>query len=403
MAKFAFVVPPFSGHVNPTLSLGAALLQQGHAVAWISLDESLQERLPAGGELLPVRYEELDEKKKANQEYLQLISSKNVYGIESVKFLYEDVLIPLNRYMYDGIVHQLQHYQPDVVINDHQLFSGAIAAWNLQLPYATSVTAPAALKVMEDLPKIHEWELRQIVGLQQELGIAGEKSIVCSEQMTLVMTTREFFGGSAPAPYFRFIGPVIQNRRQAGGFDWDAFHAMGNRPRVLVSIGTTFEHSHKKDFFSKVTEALGNQPVSVIVVSDPGLFEQWPANFLVQARVPQLELLPHLDAVICHGGHNTVCETLSHGLPLVVIPIAYDQSYVAGRVVQVESGVRLNFKRFKAAHLSDAVEQVLHNPAYREAAQRMQQSFAQAGGAAEAARLLETLVAAKKNKNSLVV
>ena len=64
MSKFAFIVPPFSGHVNPTLSLGASLLQNGHEVAWISLDESLRERLPSGGELLLIRYDEMDEKKK---------------------------------------------------------------------------------------------------------------------------------------------------------------------------------------------------------------------------------------------------------------------------------------------------------------------------------------------------
>jgi UDP:flavonoid glycosyltransferase YjiC (YdhE family) len=70
----------------------------------------------------------------------------------------------------------------------------------------------------------------------------------------------------------------------------------------------------------------------------------------LQRQVPQLELLPHLDAVVCHGGHNTVCETLMNGLPMVVIPIAYDQSHVAGRVFRVGAGERLNFNRFKANH-----------------------------------------------------
>jgi MGT family glycosyltransferase len=130
----------------------------------------------------------------------------------------------------------------------------------------------------------------------------------------------------------------------------------------------------------------------VVVVSDPSLFEEWPENFIVQERVPQLELLPHLDAVVCHGGHNTVCESLSHGLPLVVIPIAYDQSHVAGRVIQVESGIRLNYKRFKAVHLQTAVWEIIRNPVYKEAAQRIQQSFEESGGATTAANLLEELV-----------
>lgn len=64
MAKFVFVVPPLTGHINPTLSIGAALLQRGHEVAWISLDKNLSTKLPVGGELLLIQYDQTDEEKK---------------------------------------------------------------------------------------------------------------------------------------------------------------------------------------------------------------------------------------------------------------------------------------------------------------------------------------------------
>lgn len=192
MASFAFIVPPLMGHINPTLSLGAALLQRGHRVGWIGLDATLAGKLPEGGELLHIQYDQDDAAKKDNEQYLDQITKKNVSGIESIKFLYEDVLIPLNRFMYDGIVSILQRFQPDVIIHDHQLFAGAIAAYQLEIPYATSVTAPAAIKMMEDLPGIHEWEIRQIVGLQQELGIPGDTSVATSEALTLVYTSKAF-------------------------------------------------------------------------------------------------------------------------------------------------------------------------------------------------------------------
>jgi MGT family glycosyltransferase len=379
------------GHINPTLSLGTELLQRGHRVGWISLDATLEARLPEGGELLLVQYDQNDIDKKNSEQYLDQITKKNVSGIESIKFLYEEVLIPLNRFMLEGIMTLLGTFKPDVIINDHQLFAGAIAAYLQKIPYATSVTAPAAIKMMEDLPGVHEWEIRQIVGLQQECGIQGEDSIACSEALTLVYTSKDFFGEMSLPAQYKFVGPVIRHRNALSDFNWERFHQMATHPRILVSIGTTFDHTYKKEFFGKVIEALGNEPVSVVVVSDAALFDTWPENFLVQEKVPQLELLPHLDAVVCHGGHNTVCETLSHGLPLVVIPIAYDQSHVAGRVVQAESGVRLNYKRFKAAHLKTAVWEVLSNPAYKQAAQHIQYSFEQAGGAATAVDLLEKL------------
>lgn len=389
MAKFVFVVPPLTGHINPTLSLGTVLLERGHQVGWISLDQSLAEKLPPGGELLLITYDENDQQKKEAEKYLDIITQKVVYGIDSVKFLYEEVLIPLNRHSYDGIASLLDQYQPDLVINDHQMFAGAMAAINKNLPYATSVTAPAALKVMDELPKVHEWEVNQIVALQKEFGIPESKEIACSDLLTLIFTSKDFFGEMELPAHFRFVGPVFTRRKGEIPFNWKAFHAI-TQPKILVSIGTTFDHEHKKSFFSKVMEAFANRDIHVVVVSDPDLFEEWPKNFTVQKQVPQVALLPYLDAVVCHAGHNTVCESLMYGLPLVVIPIAYDQSHVAGRVFRVGAGERLNFNRFKAKHLLEAVNMILENPAYKNAAIEIKQSFINAGGSRTAADLLES-------------
>jgi len=390
MAKFVFVVPPLTGHINPTLSMGAALLERGHRVAWITLDQSLGAKLPAGGELLVIRYDQNDQQKKDSEKYLDIITKKIVYGIDSIKFLYEEVLIPMNRHSYEGIASLLDQYQPDLVITDHQMFAGAIAAANKNYPYVTSVTAPAAIKVMDELPKVHEWEVNQIVALQKEFGIHQAGSIACSTLATLVFTSKAFFGEMELPEHYKFIGPVFNRRKTLVPFNWEAFNAL-NQPKILVSIGTTFDHEHKKNFFAKVTEAFANENLHVVVVSDPDLFESWPANFTVQREVPQLDLLPHLDAVVCHGGHNTVCETLMHGLPMVVIPIAYDQSHVAGRVFRVGAGERLNFNRFKASNLKEAVNKVMQDSSYKMAAEEIKQSFTDAGGTASAADLLETL------------
>lgn len=399
MARFAFIVPPLTGHVNPTLSIGAELLKLGHEVAWISLDSALAQRLPENGELLLIEYTKSDLQKQESEKYLDIITKKIVYGIDSIKFLYEEVLIPLNRHSYEGISDLLKAYTPDLVITDHQMFAGAIAAVRLNLPYATSVTAPAALKVMDELPKIHEWETSQVVALQKELRITGETSIACSALLTLVLTSKPFFGEMTLPDHYQFTGPVIHQRTGTPtDFDWQRLQKEPDQPKLLVSIGTTFDHEHKKAFFEKVAEALGNQALTVVVVSDPSLLAEWPENFMVQRNVPQLELLPFLDAVVCHGGHNTVCEALSFGLPLVVIPIAYDQSHVAGRVVRTGAGLRLNFNRFKAAHLKEAVYEILNHADYKVAAGYIGTSFAEAGGTEAAANLLLEVIHPLKNK-----
>jgi MGT family glycosyltransferase len=388
MAKFAFIVPPLTGHVNPTLSIGAVLLQRGHEVAWISLDKDLQLRLPEGGQLLLIEYPENDQQKQDSEQYLDIITKKIVYGIDSLKFLYEEVLLPLNRHCYEGIVNLLRQFEPDLIIIDHQMFAGAAAALNCGIPYATTVTAPAAIKVMEELPKIHEWEVNHIVTLQKELGIDRESSIACSDLLTLVLTSREFFGEMELPDHFQFVGPVIHKRVGTVPFDWSKLNSKSNYAKILVSIGTTFDHEHKKAFFEKVVNAFGDKPFTVVVVADADLFAKWPENFIVQRQIPQLELLPHLDAVVCHGGHNTVCEALINGLPLVVIPIAYDQSHVAGRVVRTGVGLRLNFNRFKANYLESAALEILNDECFKIAARQLGASFKAAGGTEYAADLL---------------
>jgi len=391
MSKFVFIVPPLTGHVNPTLSIGATLLERGHEVAWISLDKNLNSKLPKGGELLLIQYDQTDEEKRDSENYLDIISKKVVYGIDSIKFLYEDVLIPLNRHTYNGIIPLLKEYQPDLVIGDHQLFAASIAAKKLGLPYATTVTAPAAIKIMSELPKVHEWEEKQIIALQQELGVTENRALDCSDLLTLVLTSKYFFGEMDLTSNYQFTGPVLTERRISCEFDWGKFNANSNK-KILVSIGTTFDHEHKKAFFQKVVDAFKDEDLTVVVVSDPQLFEEWPENFMVYQQVPQLDLLPHLDGVVSHGGHNTVSEALSNGLPLVVIPIAYDQSHVAGRVVRTGAGERLNFNRFKAHHLNEAVQNILTNPEYKKAAETIRESFVEAGGSSTAANLLENAI-----------
>ncbi|MDQ0638211.1 UDP:flavonoid glycosyltransferase YjiC (YdhE family) [Pedobacter sp. W3I1] len=218
MAKFVFVVPPLTGHINPTLSMGTALLERGHRVGWITLDESLGDKLPAGGELLLISYDQNDQQKKDSEKYLDIITKKIVYGIDSIKFLYEEVLIPLNRHSYEGIADLLDQFKPDIVITDHQMFAGAIAATNKNYPYVTSVTAPAAIKVMDELPKVHEWEVNQIVALQKEFGVDTTDSIACSDLATLVFTSRDFFGEMDLPEHFKFVGPVFKPPQNCNSF-----------------------------------------------------------------------------------------------------------------------------------------------------------------------------------------
>jgi MGT family glycosyltransferase len=134
---------------------------------------------------------------------------------------------------------------------------------------------------------------------------------------------------------------------------------------------------------------MGKELQAVLVAPPAG---DVPPHILLAEHVPQLALLPHMSAVVSHGGHNTVCESLAHGLPLVVTPIRDDQPIIAQQVADAGAGIRLRFGRLRADELHDAVRAVLDDPSYTDGACRVRDSFAAAGGAAAAADHLEELL-----------
>src|SRR6185369_6009473 len=145
------------------------------------------------------------------------------------------------------------------------------------------------------------------------------------------------------------------------------------------------------DFYDALVGALAELDAQIIVAAPPALVPDAPSNFLVQERVPQLALLPRVDAVVCHAGHNTVCEALANGLPLVVAPIRDDQPVVAQQVVRAGAGTRIRYGHLSPRSLRNAVLRVLREPEFKRAAVRIRDSFDSAGGASAAADALEAM------------
>ncbi len=137
-------------------------------------------------------------------------------------------------------------------------------------------------------------------------------------------------------------------------------------------------------------DPLGNR-LQAIMVTPAGVIDDPPGHILAAERVPLLALMPRLDAVVCHGGLNTVCEALAHGVPLVVAPIKWDQPFNAAQVAGSGAGIKVNFGRASPDQLRTAVTAVLDDPAYRGNAARIRDSLAEAGGRHRAADLLERL------------
>ena len=66
-----------------------------------------------------------------------------------------------------------------------------------------------------------------------------------------------------------------------------------------------------------------------------------PDGIEVLAFADHDRLMPGRAAVIGHGGLGTVLRALAHGVPQLLLPLGRDQAFNAGRVEQLEAGMRL--------------------------------------------------------------
>ncbi len=391
MSTVLFVVPPLTGHVNPTVSVGAALAARGHDVVWAGMPGVVDRLLPSGGRFEPVvgsfGADELDRVQA---------TSRGLRGPEALKFLWEDFIVPYARATARELRTVVERVAPDVLVVDQQAVAGAVVARQTGIAWVTSATTSAELTdPLAELPHVDTWVRGQLRDLQVDLGIdpavAASGDLRFSDRLVLAFTTPALCTPAAGlGDRVRFVGPAIEQRPQTVEFPWEW---LDGRPAVLVSLGTVYAEDGDR-FFATAIEALAGEPLQAVIVAPERIAALVPAgvdNIVVAERVPQLALLPRLAAVVSHGGHNTVCEALAHGLPLVVAPIRDDQPIVADQVVQAGAGLRVRFGRVRAAELRAAVQRAVSDPGLRRGAVAVRDSFGDAGGAPDAAAAIEEL------------
>lgn len=369
MSRFLFVVPPFAGHIGPTVGVAAELVRRGHEVAWAGAKDVAAPI--TGGRVFDC----------ATMETLE--RPAELRGFAALQFLWARVLGPLATAMVPGVSAAVDEFRPDVVVADQQAIAGALVANIRGIPWATSATTSAGLvDPLSGLPKVAAWLTDLLTDLQQRNGAAIDDPRF-SPDLVLAFSTAELVGESVPAQV-RFVGPST-GRPEPADFDWTLLDP--DRQLVLVTLGTV---NADQRFLGECVEALRERPTAQGVIVDPSGTLSAP-DMVIRRRVPQLALLERAAAVVCHAGHNTVCESLDRGIPLVVAPIRDDQPVVADQVVRAGAGVRLRFGKATAGHIAAALDAVLGEPAYAENAARIRKSFRNAGGVSAAATHLEAL------------
>jgi MGT family glycosyltransferase len=135
----------------------------------------------------------------------------------------------------------------------------------------------------------------------------------------------------------------------------------GDGALVYLSLGSL--GSADVELMRRLIATLAETPHRVIVSMGPQHTELQLADNMVGTEfLPQTSILPQVDAVITHGGNNTVTECLYFGRPMVVLPLFWDQYDNAQRAHETGFGIRLDTYGHEPAELTGALDTLLAAP-----------------------------------------
>ncbi|XP_039982665.1 UDP-glucuronosyltransferase 2C1-like [Xiphias gladius] len=183
---------------------------------------------------------------------------------------------------------------------------------------------------------------------------------------------------------FEFPRPTMPNVVYIGGFQCkpsqplperleDFVQSSGEHGVIIMSLGT-FVSELPADMTNKIAAAFAKLPQKVIwrhIGDRPAALGN---NTLLVDWLPQNDLLGHpkTKLFVAHGGTNGLQEAIYHGVPVVGLPLFFDQYDNLLRLKERGGAKILTLATVdKGNNFLEATEEVLHEPSYRMNMQRL--------------------------------
>ena len=384
--RFLFTLAPMTGHFHAMVPLALALKEHGHQVAFATgagfgtvVQRTGFEHFPCGLDFDGSKdiFEALPEWEAIQEKVPGDVGLQQLHGFVQ----------GLSPRMADDLIELARSWEPEVIIRDPLEFGGYVAAEHHGLPHATTIWA-TYISAKALCPQA-VLELRQRYALPDDGDLDTLDRFLVLDFLPASWTVPDL---PYPPVAHRFCAPPFD--RSDGGALPDWVDALPERPTIYATLGTTFNQA--PDTFRTVLTAFDSREVNLIVTvgrsMDPGQFGPQPDHVRIAQYIPQTLLLPHCDAVIFHGGYNSLLSALWHGLPTVITPAgAGDQWPTGRRCAAVGAGVMVQESPPSADAVGAAVDTVLQEPGYRARAQALQREIKALPSLAEAVRRLEML------------
>uniref|UniRef100_A0A3P9ID01 UDP-glucuronosyltransferase n=1 Tax=Oryzias latipes TaxID=8090 RepID=A0A3P9ID01_ORYLA len=307
------------------------------------------------------------------------------------------------------LVKQLIESKYDLVLTDPFIGSGVILAKYLNLPVVFNVRwinrgeghffmAPSPLSYIP----VPESGLTDKMDFIQRLKNVFFYSIIKSQENKMLLIYDELCskyieGGCSIISLlqqadiwlfrsdfvFDFPRPTMPNVVYISGFqckpaeplpaDLENFvQSSGEHGVIIMSLGALVNEL-PNDITDEIATVFSKMPQKVIWRHKGDRPSTLGDNTLIVDWMPQKDLLghPQVKVFVAHGGTNGVQEAIYHGVPVLGIPLFFDQydnllrlqERGAGKIIEI---VDLNGRTFE-----EGLKEVLHNSSYRQNIQRL--------------------------------
>jgi MGT family glycosyltransferase len=431
--RILFTYWPFVGHVLPQMSIATVLRDHGCDVAFYTGPSAGRMIEPEGMRLFP--FERLDEAAgTANVARLEAGVRHGRARPGVIRRTLRDWLVETIPAQLEDLEAIVARWQPDVVVTDLSMWGPIVVLWEKTgIPVTLSCTFLGPLVPGRDAPppgfgmrpprtpslKARAWAMQRLTDaaatpvrrrVDEFRAGHGLPPMGCSVNeftgrlpLYLVLGLRELDYGRRDLPAaVRYMGACVwMPPEPPGTLEWlDRL----DRDRPWVHVTESTLHNSDPFLLRAAAQGLARSPVEAILTTggdrDPQTLDLGAAapNVHVTRWLSHRELLPRCAAVVTTGGAGTIMAALRAGVPLVIVPTTWDKPDNARRVVEAGVGVQVSPRRCTPEALRAAVEQVIRDPAYRAAAERMAALIAAAPGPDGAAELIEGLVGASAQR-----
>ena len=365
-AKILMVSGPGFGHINPMLPWGKALAAAGYQVFFNALDESYRSHVEQGGIewLAEPIYPDYEHRKMAENLIYgnRMIVETCLHTIPSLKrrlesdnfrLVIHDAMAPWGRIAADLVGIPRVNSFSTFAINP------LVVARSNNLPYALQSfwggwrNLPAYFRGKKQMRNEYSLNRLSMYGLFTNIA-----------RWNVIYTLREIqpFEKTFPEDRYIFIGPHV---------DHTELSRPGQEGIVFVSLGTV---TRNDDFWRQMMIAAATSSRQFVCsIGNYSDVNEWgceiPGNVEIYHRVDQRALLRRASLFVTHCGMNSAHESLVAGVPTVMVPQQPEQAMVAVRLRKLGVGVQIRSKP-SAAQLHSAMEEVLSQEAYGEAARQ---------------------------------